>query len=213
MTYKELLYRNSLEAIRRIYEHSKYDEETDLYRINDIINSLNENQFASKEWLVQKLTPFIPEELENVCILGGWYGLLACMISQEVPDETRIHSVDIDPTTRMVGQALLKDIAYVEFKIESLEDWYYGRPKYYDLIINTSCEHMEPEEVRLMANYKKEEAICCFQGNNYHEIQSHINTHNSLDEFADSLGLKEILLKESMPAANGEYDRYMVIGK
>jgi hypothetical protein len=64
-----------------------------------------------------------------------------------------------------------------------------------------------------MCTLKREDAIVCFQGNNYHSIQSHINTSDSLDEFAKSLHLKTIIEKVELRSPGGEYDRYMVIGK
>ena len=216
MSYKEQIFKRALKAVADIYEISKYDEDVDLYRSFDIINSVNENQFASKEWLVKNLITFIDQEkLSSVCVLGGWYGLLAVMMSQEVSKDVRIDTVDCDPESKKFGQAILDLSQYdnINFRIEDAESWFHERPKLYDVIINTSCEHMEPDEIRMMVKLKREDAIVCFQGNNYHRIQSHINTHNSLEEFVESLDLKQVLFKDSMPAPGGEYDRYMVIGK
>jgi len=216
MSYKEQLFRNALNKITEIYVQSKYDPDVDLYRSFDILNSVNENQFASKEWLIEKLRPFIDSEKHTkFCILGGWYGLLAVMLSQEVSLDCRIDTVDCDPESRELGTRLLGLNQYqnIHFRLEDAEEWFHDRPKLYDMIINTSCEHMEPEDLRLITRTKRPDALICFQGNNYHEIQSHINTHNSLDEFVESLDLMDVLYKEALRAPSGNYDRYMVIGK
>lgn len=216
MSYKEKLYRNALNKITEIYEQSKYDPDVDLYRSFDILNSINENQFASKEWLIEKLRPFIDHEKHSkFCILGGWYGLIAVMLAQEVSQECRIDTIDCDPKSREFGTRLLglNEYENIHFRLEDAEEWFHDRPKLYDVIINTSCEHMEPEDLRLITRTKRADSLICFQGNNYHEIQSHINTHNSLDEFVESLDLMEVLYKEALRAPTGNYDRYMVIGK
>ena len=213
MSYKETLYKNALSAIEKIYTDSKYKSDVDLYRSFDIINSINEGQVASKEWLVERLIPFIDPNGKDICVLGGWYGLIALMISEHVSKDVRIDTVDCDPETEKYGRPLLTDKHNINFRVEDAADWFFDRPKRYQILINTSCEHIEQEDLDLMIGAKDKDTIICFQSNNYHSVQSHINTHNSLDEFVDSLQLKEVMHKEKMRAPNGEYDRYMVIGK
>jgi hypothetical protein len=212
MSYKELLYRRALEAIELIYNTSKYDSKTDLYRSFDIINSVNDNQIASKEWLVEKLLPYIDPNGKGICVLGGWYGLTGLMLRQHTNLE--IDSIDSDFYCKKYGQLLTQDYNEKFYFVHSTaEDWIFQHPKKYQLIINTSVEHMEQEDVEIMVGLKRPEAVVCLQGNNYHEVQSHINTHNSLDEFVDSFGLKEVFYKEALPMSDGKWERYMVIGK
>ena len=90
MSYKENLYNKALHEIERIYVESKYDSDMDFYRIFDIINSVNDNQMANKEWLVDKLLPYIDPKGADICILGGWYGLTALMLKQHLPEEIEI---------------------------------------------------------------------------------------------------------------------------
>ena len=90
-------------------------------------------------------------------------------------------------------------------------DYFFTRSDAYQLIINTSCEHMEPDDIRLMLGTKTRETMICFQSNNYHYIQSHINTHISLDSFVESLDLAVVMWKGEMQV-NEECTRYMVIG-
>jgi hypothetical protein len=72
---------------------------------------------------------------------------------------------------------------------------------------------MEKEDVALMNSLKPAETVVCLQSNNYHDVQSHINTYDSLEEFVISLNLSEILYKKTLPSADNNYERYMVIGK
>jgi len=211
MSYKEVLYENALQSIGEIYKRSQYDSSEDLYRSFDIINSVNKNQIASKEWLIKNLLPFLHDDIKRVCIMGGWYGLSALMIAQHI--NVPIDSVDYDPETKRIGKLLTSGYDNIQLITEDAADWFFDKPKWYQLIINTSCEHIDQIDLDLMVGTKHKDTIICFQSNNYHSIQSHINTYNSLDEFVDSLKLTEVLFKEEMKAPGGEYDRYMVIGK
>lgn len=212
MSYREILYKNAIDEIANIYERSKYDPDEDLFRSFDIINSVNENQFKSKEWLIKELLPHIHDKVFNIAVLGSWYGLISFLLREKLEIDPHIHNVDSDPYTRNIAHKLLSDIPNKKnhFVNENAEDWIIENIQKCEIIINTSCEHMEPEDLKLITNMKKHKTIVCFQGNNYHKIQSHINTHNSLDEFVSSLDLTRVLYKGQLEI-NG-YDRYMVIG-
>ena len=218
MQYRELLYKNALKTIEQIYTESKYNPDVDLYRSFDIINSVNENQFASKEWLTDKLLPFIIDnrsDINDICVLGSWYGLTSFLLRERLtPMNIRphIHNVDIDPETRRLAKQLMDgmDMSRTHFIIEDAEQWAIDNVRKCDIIINTSIEHMDPIDVRLITSRKNPNAMVCFQGNNYHVIQSHINTHDSLDEFVESLHLTRV--KWSGELETERYTRYMVIG-
>lgn len=215
MNYKTDIYKNGLKAIEKIYERSKYDPDVDLYRSFDIINSLNENQMNSKEWLVDCLEPFLSEipKLHNIAILGSWYGLLSALIRQRVSRDLLITNIDSDPLSKEIGYQLLKgpDYEHNYFIVDDAIDHMIDKHKNYQLIINTSCEHMEKEEVQYITQLKSLDTVICFQSNNYSKHASHINTSESLDDFVDSLGLYKVMYKGSK--SMGEYERYTVIGK
>lgn len=213
MNYKETLYKNALEQVRYIYEESQYNPDVDLYRSYDIIQSVSSNQISSKEWLVKNLSWFIEPDGKDICILGGWYGLLACMINQHVTENVRIDSVDCDPDTKKYGQQLTWNYSNIRFRVEDAAEWFFDRPKRYQCIINTSCEHMEQEDIDLMLSMKEPDCVACLQSNNYDSVQSHINTHPNLDSFVKSCKLSEIFFQESLRSPDGSHDRYMVIGK
>lgn len=213
MNYRELLYKNALSTIENIYIESKYDPDVDLYRAFDVMNSVNESQTKSKEWLIEKLIPFIPKKhLYNICILGSWYGYTSLMLREQVGEKVHIHNVDSDPYAKEFSRKLLKGTPTENtyFINENAEDWIFDNIGKCDIIINTSCEHMEAEDIRLMIAMKKPNSVVCFQGNNYHSVQSHINTHDSLEDFEKSLNLTRVFYSGKFETT--DYDRYMVIG-
>jgi len=220
MSYLETIYKNALNECENIYRESQYNKDVDLYRSYDIMNSVNETQLKSKQWLVDTLVPFLTDEqfeynpLRDIVILGGWYGMNGMLLRQKIDNDINIWSVDTDPLCLQYSYALQagNDDYKNNYAItDDALDYFFTRADAYQLIINTSCEHMEPDDIRLMLGAKTREAMICFQSNNYHSIQSHINTHNSLDEFVESLDLAGVLWKGEKKV-NEECDRYMVIG-
>ena len=85
MSYREEIYKSALKQIEKIYMNSKYDPNTDLYRSFDIMNSVNDGQFESKEWLVKILVPFINQaDRRSIAVLGSWYGLVGMILRHHI---------------------------------------------------------------------------------------------------------------------------------
>ena len=215
MMYKEEVYKNALEIIRQIYEESKYNPDMDLYRSLDVITATNDAQLASKEWLVDNLMQYLDTKhltfpLRDVLIMGSWYGLTGAVLRQYISDDIKIWNVDSDPLCGWFGYKLNHHENTIHVTDDAIE-YYFDRANAFQLIINTSCEHMEQEDIRMILNSKPIDTIACFQSNNCHNEAEHINTHNSLDEFVDSLQLASVYYKGEMSPSE-DYTRYMVIG-
>lgn len=214
MSYREEIYKNALQQIEKIYTKSKYDPHTDLYRSFDIMNSVNDSQFASKEWLVKNLEPFINHaELRNVAVLGSWYGLVGIILRQHILKEVIIRNVDSEALTAEIGFSFIKDNPIYKnnfFVIDDAVSHVMDNPNKYQIIINTSCEHMEPDDIKFILKSKGGKSMVAFQSNNYDSVQSHINTHSSLDDFVNSLNLIDVYYAGKLEST--DYERYMVIG-
>lgn len=213
MNYKEDVYKKALDCILDIYNRSKSDPDSvDFFRIYDIINSVNDNQFTNKEWLVHNLKPLLKPNL-RILIAGSWYGLLARMINQLKIKGLTLDLVDMDRDCLYYSKIFNPEDQFPNTKSikRNAVDFFIEKSKRYDLLINTSCEHMEKNDVQLMIGLKKPECIFVGQSNNYDKIDSHINTSTSLSEFQSYLKLKEVFFADTLSLK--EYDRYMVIGK
>jgi hypothetical protein len=214
MSYREEIYKNALKQIEKIYIKSKYDPNVDLYRSFDIMNSLNDSQFESKEWLIKNLIPFINcLGLSNIAVLGSWYGLTGIMLRQHIPEEVNIWNIDSEVFTREIGYALIKDNSIYRntfYEVDDAVNHIMDNSNKYQIIINTSCEHMEPDDIQFILKSKGGASMICFQSNNYHSVQSHVNTHNSLDDFVNSLNLVDVYYAGTLESK--DYERYMVIG-
>ena len=215
MMLKENLYHNALKVIERIYNQSKYDKSVDLYRSLDVITATNDAQLTSKEWLVDNLIQYLNDKhlkfpLRDVLIMGSWYGLTSVILRQHISDNVKIWNVDFDPQCAEIAYQLYHHENTINISDDAIE-YYFDRADAFQLIINTSCEHMEQEDIRMILNSKPIDTIACFQSNNYHDEAEHINTHNSLGEFVESLQLTRVYYKGEMSPSE-DYTRYMVIG-
>ena len=215
MNYKANLYKNAMKVLEDIYSRSMYDSNIDLYRSLDVIQSLSDNQFNNKQWLVDKLVPYIDqlEECDNIAILGSWYGLLSAMLRQHISSDTKITNVDADVMSMEIGHSLLQESIYDNnhFVVDDAINHYVEKKHWYNVVINTSCEHMEKDDVKLLVKLKPKNTIICFQSNNYDSVTSHINTSNSLEEFVNDLDLLDVYYADKL--VQDQYERYMVIGK
>lgn len=215
MKYKEQLYKNALKVVEDIYNESKYNLDVDLYRSLDVIQSLSDNQFNNKQWLIDNLVPIMNNmnQYFTVGIFGGWYGLLSAMLREHLHNETMITNIDTDPMSMEIGYKLLNDPIYERnhFIVDDALDHMIERGHEYSVIINTSCEHMERDDVRMMVKLKQSWQVICFQSNNYDSVTSHTNTSKSLEEFVEYLDLIDVMYADKL--VHNDYERYMVIGK
>lgn len=224
MNLREKFYSEAISIIEELYRLSKYDPDIDFYRIWDICNALDKNQIKSKEWLVDKLLETLPyqylplfdstfpeSEPKNIFIAGGWYGITALLLREKYKLGD-IHTCDLDPVTKIYGEKFIDcEQNNIHFKVDDAISYFLENKNNYGILINTSCEHMDHDDVTFMCQAKREHTIVCLQNNNFHEIDSHIGCHDSLSDFADSLKLNQIIYQGVEKLDN--CDRYMVIGK
>lgn len=203
----QILYR-ALKISEEIYDEAMYGD-NDLYRIKDLSHALDTNHWVSKRWLVERLADHYKFEAGSALIVGGWYGLTAFLMRQQWKESCMlIESSDMDPKCAHYGWKLFPhyNINFTTLDVNSKPDL-----SSYSIIINTSCEHMEQEDVRWMISNKNKDCIFVGQSNNYVDLDSHINCYPDVGFFADDLELDDIMFEEEMNL--GGFDRFMVIGK
>ena len=176
--------------------------------VKSIINSLNENQEKSKDWLIEKSKQYFTFfNNPSVVVAAGWYGHLANKINDNIYTTGEIVSFDKDPQFKKIGQKLYKDVKDVTFATAEIE---YFNFKNYDIVICTSCEHLEQYIIDDFLKRRKKGSLVILQSNNYFSIEEHINCHNSVIEFEKTLKLEKILYRGTLKL--NKFDRYMVIG-
>jgi len=203
------IYKNALKLTEEIYEISKYGE-NDLYRIPDIVHSLDSKQWESKKWLVTELEKAWEWVGGRIYIAGGWYGLLAHLLytGKFTRPDFYITSGDIDPEASYYGRKLFPsadhDFQFVE------EDSFADLPEC-EIWITTSGEHVDPDILKKLIKNKPYEMLMVVQSNDYFSHPSHINCYKTLDEFVNSLGFQYVWYQGALNL--GDFNRWMVIGQ
>ena len=135
---EEVILRRGLKMIKEIFEQSTQSQDPDLFRIPDIINSLDEKQIQSKQWLVDTLASVlaggnvrvnslkdpIATEFETIVIGGGWYGLLGYLLKLKFPDSSIVNT-DIDENAIVIAEKMFPEITHEV--IDMVNENYYDK--------------------------------------------------------------------------------------
>jgi hypothetical protein len=233
--------RRGLKMIDRIYRDCYQSQDKDLFRILDIINSLDKKQIQSKQWLVDTLAEYftpIANSKSKIIIGGGWYGVLGYLLSLKFPD-TKIYNTDIDPGTVRIAKMMFPELRnrildminnnaentpdpdnpvynsvgdnIVNQKQKTLLEQAFD-PGKNRVFISTSIEHIDKEDVDSILFYNPNKMIV-LQSNNYFDHVSHINCSETLGDFKEYISpmLKEICYAGELNL--GDYTRFMIIGR
>ncbi|HLX27010.1 MAG TPA: class I SAM-dependent methyltransferase [Casimicrobiaceae bacterium] len=174
--------------------------------------ALNKNQMASKQWLADSLHAAAGGRFESVMILGGWIGALAAVLLHDRRfDIARIVSIDIDPGCAPVALSL--NATHVragrfEARTADMREIDYAREPF-DLVINTSCEHVEDFE-RFYARVPDGQQLV-LQSNDYVTCAEHVNCVSDLAAFRAQAPMRERLFEGKRRMRR--YTRFMLIGR
>jgi hypothetical protein len=168
-------------------------------------------QLNSKEWLIDSLEfvvrPYVNKQEVTIDIHGGWVGVLASMLFQSNLHISKIRSIDIDPHCQHIALAMNK-LEEIEKRFTAVTDDMLNVDSSADIVINTSCEHITQEQYDLWLSRLPNKSLLVLQSNDY-EIDEHIRTCKSLDDFKKQSNIKVIFQgKLELPM----YTRYMLIG-
>ena len=205
-----LIYRKILDTITYIYNRSTNEEDYDLFRFKDVLDSFSEGQLFNKNWAVQELNKLIDNTHEECIVIGSWYGLFSYMLA-ESGFKGNIINIELDPMCNIIARKL-KIHDNIIFKLGDGMELFNELNYANKVMVCTACEHIDDEELYFTLQQKHPNMLVCLQSNNYYEIDSHINCKDSLQDFLGSLPLKNILYSGTRRHKD-EYDRFMVIGK
>ncbi len=175
-------------------------------------HALNHNQSVSKKWLIDSLFESTGGKLGRVCILGGWYGVLGFKLLHDPRfDIEHVTSVDIDITCKEVALSLNRthvDASNFSFIAADMYEMEFVRDEY-DLIVNTSCEHLET--IGKWFERIPTGTLLTLQSNNYFGIDGHVNCVETLDQFKQQVPLEDVLFEGELELK--KYTRFMLIGR
>lgn len=167
------------------------------------VESFRPNQIKSKKIIVDELLNH-KMSWNKVLVLGSWNGILLYELFKKYGDVMWFDFLDKDPIVHKHRD--------IYFENNSLEKNYnslvmdavdFSDYENYDLIINTSCEHMPT----IPAIYGPTYAL---QSNNYTAVPEHINCVNTADQLAKDNKINKIWTKSQKKFSN--YTRFTVVG-
>lgn len=206
------LYKKLFEISRRYIEDSKTNPKLDLHRVTDMYDSVGANQIASKQWLVDEAIQYLNQD-DIIMVAGAWYGVLSHLLKESGFADNTIYNVDIDPVAKEIGKKLFPETVFV---CDDGINFYMERRNWFTVLINTSTEHMEPDEFELLVRSKPEDTLLICQSNNNWAEDEHINCHDGPNELAEACKLKHIYYQDSREFVgkwSQPYSRHMVIGR
>lgn len=185
-------------------------------------------QLESKLWLIKELTQ-CDVELGTVFLCAGWYATLATMIFESGIRVDKIRSFDIDKSCidiaevfnkpwfadRWCFKSITHDIMDIDYNEHTWQYWSNANNRMSkpitdtpDTIINTSCEHL----TNFIGWYSKipEGKLIIIQANNFHDVEEHVNTYNTVEEFSASAPMTTVLYEGELELP--KYKRFMKIG-
>lgn len=198
--------------------------------------AFSKGQIKSKMWALDTIESLgLHKSLRSVLVLCGWYGILNRMMFDRWGSDgiERSRSVDVDPDCEAIADKInhpelvsswkfkastkdIFDLSYgsadqnyeVHLPLKNKKGEVWEEPAQYDIIINTSCEHIP--------NFKEwydkipDGQLLLLQSNDYFEHEEHCNCVNSTAEFREQTPMQNRLFSGALPLE--KYTRYMVIG-
>ena len=185
---------------------------------DDIIDSLSDNQFKSKEFLINHINDLnILNEKSEIIILGSWYGSILIPAFKQIK---KITAIDLDKNVINIAKyKLFNHYKNVDFICDDVFSTFRNQYEKATLFINTSCEHMKPmKEWGPSPQYKNpwwnrvSPTYFAFQSNNMFNIPTHINCVNNIEEFKEQMPSNaKIIIEDHIKDDRGT--RFTLIGE
>ena len=188
------------------------------YLLKRVLDSMNQSQLESKLWIIQELIK-LEIKPKRVAILAGWYSqyIIPLLIEHGVEF---IYNFEIDRDAKDISYKFNKrykdqekyecHITDIMFKEIWRKEENYGA---FDVLINTSCEHMFPmRRFRELNKNLSGNPIYVLQSTNEDKYEDHINCVSGPEELAEQAELINVVYSGTKVLDNG-MNRFMVIGK
>ena len=188
------------------------------YLLKRMLDSMNQSQLESKLWIIQELIK-LEIKPKIVAILAGWYSqyIIPLLIEHGVEF---IYNFEIDRDAKDISYKFNKrykdqekyecHITDIMFKEIWRKEENYGA---FDVLINTSCEHMFPmRRFRELNKNLSGNPIYVLQSTNEDKYEDHINCVSGPEELAEQAELTNVVYSGTKVLDNG-MNRFMVIGR
>lgn len=172
----------------------------------DIRDFVSKGQLASKLWASELFNQHITSK--HVAVCGGWYGLLpAILLHKNHEKRNKFTSIDIDSTCAPIANAFNAEHYFKGEFYADTQDMYCADYTDYDVIVNTSCEHIEDLPAWIESLPANKQLI--LQSNDYFEHEQHVNCVRDLAHFKEQCKQTHIIATQTLAMPN--YTRFMIL--
>jgi len=180
-----------------------------------IVTSINSSQLQSKNWMVEEMSNCNLQPIK-IALLAGWYAPFTInMLFEKFKSLEFVENFEMDPDVKPITYKFNKRFKEAEkyrCQIRNIMfDSINSNKGPFDLVINTSCEHMFPMK-RFRELNPRFNGYYVLQSSDDTKHDDHINCVSSTDELANQANIVHILYSGSKKLENG-MTRFMVIGK
>ena len=180
------------------------------WQFKRLTSSSTTSQLQGKLWLINELQK-LDLKFTKVCLVGGWFAQLITPLLFDNFKVDIIHNYDIDEDAQLISYKFNRRYKELgKYKAIRTNTLIHPLKEEYDLVINTSCEHMYPMKKFRELNPELKSWFV-LQSTNETKFDDHINCVNSTKELAEQCELKQILYEGQLTLDNG-MTRFMVIG-
>lgn len=185
-------------------------------------------QMMSKFWMIDELKK-VSDSFDTVVHYGGWYATVYQFLKNEFNINT-YRNIELDPLAAGISDAfnyaelsdgwkfksVVSDVnvlywrkknSELQYKIKTHDGKLIAEIRSPDLIINTSCEHMDETWFQNLPD----DQLVCLQTNDYFSNEQHINCVNNIEEAIEKYPMREVYFSGELDTQL--YKRFMIIGK
>jgi hypothetical protein len=186
----------------------------------DLGDFLSRGQVKSKIWLATELAKCVEGNLGNVVFYGGWYNFVAYFLFSQF-ELNKIYTIDNDinviaPTECLYEKEISEnkffpvtyDVNKIKWNGKNMvyEDRNAEREEQINMVVNTSCEHMNNE----WFDNLPDGTVVVLQTNDYFENEQHSNCCKDLEEVKNKYSMQSIMYEGELDTSL--YNRFMLIG-
>jgi hypothetical protein len=176
-----------------------------------LLDSSTKSQLQSKLWLTDELKK-LNLHFKKVAIIGGWFAQYITPLLIDNFNVDSIHNYDIDKDAQIISYKFNRRYKEQGKYLADTKNLFIKPFKEnYDMIINTSCEHMYHMK-KIKELNPTLSSIYVLQSTNDNSYEDHINCVANVNELAEQANIKEIYFSGSKVLDNG-MTRFMIIGK
>ena len=185
------------DVMNALYNESVSKEIT----LEEIRDAFRVKQMIGKQWLLNNVQQHVRDKKLKFLVIGSWLGFTSlCLYKSGFKNITE---VDIDVSLEAFSKHLNRfnpNYNHITADVNSID------MSEYDVIVNTSCEHILDNTWFKTA---KDTSIMFLQSNNLDGFDDHVNTCSDLDNMVSKYPLN-IIYKGYLDF--GAWDRFMIVG-